>query len=95
MKLCNDSDDLFRHHFGRPSKVEAQAPGRINLIGEHIDYLDGWVLPAAIDRHIFAAAADNGEDVVRVCSTGGGAKARSADFSLDQLNVAAIPTTAG
>lgn len=33
-----------------------QAPGRVNLIGEHTDYNDGFVLPAAIDRQILVAA---------------------------------------
>jgi galactokinase len=83
VKLSNDSDDLFRQHFGHPPEIEAQAPGRINLIGEHIDYLDGWVLPAAIDRHISAVAASNGENIVRVRSAG--AKPRRADFPVDQL----------
>ena len=40
------------------------APGRINLIGEHIDYNDGFVMPAAIDKGIwFAIAANNTEEI--------------------------------
>ena len=38
------------------------SPGRINLIGEHVDYNDGFVMPAAIDRGIYYAIAPNGGD---------------------------------
>lgn len=43
-----------------------QAPGRINIIGEHVDYADGLVMPAAIDRRCFVAAAPNGLARLRV-----------------------------
>ncbi|SFR39647.1 galactokinase [Robiginitalea myxolifaciens] len=42
--------------------IRVAAPGRINLIGEHIDYNDGWVLPAAIDRCIYLTMTANGDD---------------------------------
>mgnify|MGYP000486461767 CR=1 FL=1 len=45
-----------------------QAPGRINLIGEHTDYNDGFVLPAAIDMSIYFAVAKNNENVFRFYS---------------------------
>jgi galactokinase len=46
---------LFRETFGKdPSSVVA-APGRINVIGEHTDYNEGFVLPAAIDRYVTVA----------------------------------------
>src|SRR5210317_1329385 len=38
-----------------------RSPGRINLIGEHTDYNDGFVLPAAIDKEMVAAIAMNGK----------------------------------
>src|SRR5258706_12716615 len=38
------------------------SPGRINLIGEHIDYNDGYVMPAAINKAIYFAVAANGTD---------------------------------
>jgi galactokinase len=48
--------DEFARRFGRPARYLAAAPGRVNLIGEHTDYNDGFVLPMAIDRHVLIAA---------------------------------------
>jgi galactokinase len=45
----------FRQAFGYPPGAVAVAPGRMNIIGEHTDYNQGWVLPAAIDRHVAVA----------------------------------------
>ncbi len=39
---------IHEEHFGAPPAVVASAPGRVNLIGEHVDYCGGWVLPMAI-----------------------------------------------
>ncbi|MFQ5595585.1 MAG: galactokinase, partial [Anaerolineae bacterium] len=47
----------FAQTFGRPAAVLAHAPGRVNLIGEHTDYNDGFVLPMAIERETRIAAA--------------------------------------
>jgi len=49
--------DLFFARFQRSPEVVVQAPGRVNLIGEHTDYNDGFVLPAAINYHTWIAAA--------------------------------------
>ena len=46
----------FEKHFGKPPYITAIAPGRVNLIGEHVDYNDGCVLPIAINRAVFIAA---------------------------------------
>jgi len=56
--------DAFRKHYQTPATVVAAAPGRVNLIGEHVDYNGGWVLPAAIERWIVAAAAPRDDGVV-------------------------------
>ncbi len=56
----------FAQEFGRPATVIARAPGRVNLIGEHTDYNDGFVLPAAIERETRIAAAPRGDGRVRL-----------------------------
>lgn len=57
----------FRARFGAAPRL-FQAPGRINIIGEHTDYCGGFVLPAAIDRWCRVAAAPNGGASLRVAS---------------------------
>ena len=49
--------DIFRRKFGHPCARIARAPGRVNLLGEHVDYNDGFVLPAATDRATYVAFA--------------------------------------
>ncbi len=49
----------------KSSPIIIEAPGRINLIGEHTDYNDGFVLPAAIDKKATFAMAPNNEDIFR------------------------------
>jgi len=45
-------EESFTKTFAAAPEVVARAPGRVNLIGEHTDYNDGFVLPAAIDRYM-------------------------------------------
>ncbi|UJF17528.1 galactokinase [Vibrio sp. SS-MA-C1-2] len=51
----------------QPSHI-IQAPGRVNLIGEHTDYNDGFVLPCAIDYQAVVAAAKRDDNIVRIIS---------------------------
>src|ERR1043166_4562 len=51
--------DLFRKCFGHAPRWIVAAPGRVNLIGEHTDYNDGFVLPMAIERYTVIAADQN------------------------------------
>ncbi len=46
----------FEKHYGRPPRWIVAAPGRVNVIGEHTDYNDGFVLPMAIERYAIMAA---------------------------------------
>jgi len=46
---------IFQEQFGGAPAHIARAPGRVNLLGEHVDYNDGFVLPAAIDRATYIA----------------------------------------
>lgn len=69
MTCLLDFDELltrFAETFRRPATVVARAPGRVNLIGGHTDYNDGFVLPMAIERETRIAAAPRGDDRVRL-----------------------------
>jgi galactokinase len=57
----------FRARFGRDPRVY-RAPGRVNLIGEHTDYNDGFVLPIALDRCTWVAAAPRADRTIVVHS---------------------------
>jgi galactokinase len=59
--------DVFRKLHGAEPRLFA-APGRVNLIGEHTDYNDGFVLPMAIDRGVVVAGAPRDDTRVRVRS---------------------------
>jgi galactokinase len=51
------------------STITAAAPGRVNLIGEHIDYCDGFVMPFAIDRYVVIAGCANGTSQARIATS--------------------------
>ena len=54
----------FENTFGRPAAGAVRAPGRVNLIGEHTDYNDGFVLPIAVCRQTIALYALRGDAIV-------------------------------
>ncbi len=69
----------FRERHGRAARL-FRAPGRVNLIGEHTDYNDGFVLPMAIDRETLVAAAPRDDRKVSAYSLNIG---EAAEFDLD------------
>jgi galactokinase len=60
--------DTFPQHFGRPATTQAQAAGRVNLIGEHTDYNGGFVLPTLIPQHTRIQLAPRHDSTVRAVS---------------------------
>lgn len=69
MILPNQLVGQFERHFGSSPELLVRAPGRVNLIGEHTDYNDGFVLPCAIDRAVYVAARPRSDRVVHVYTT--------------------------
>ena len=63
------AEDLFRQRFDRAPAGEWRAPGRVNLIGEHTDYNEGFVLPFAIDRAARVALAPRDDRRIRLVSS--------------------------
>jgi galactokinase len=73
----------FCNLFGAAGDLRVTAaPGRVNLIGEHTDYNDGWVLPMAIDRYVWAAFAARSDRKIRAHAV---AFEETREFSLDEL----------
>jgi galactokinase len=64
--LASATREAFQQAFGYPPQGLFRAPGRVNLIGEHTDYNDGFVLPMAIDRAVWMAAALRSDRQVRL-----------------------------
>jgi galactokinase len=62
MDIGNQVKLLFNEKFKYPPAYIVRAPGRVNLLGEHVDYNDGFVLPAAIDRATYIAFSPASSD---------------------------------
>jgi galactokinase len=72
-KLAAETAQQFAKTYGRPPRWIVAAPGRVNVIGEHTDYNDGFVLPMAIE-HYAVMAADrpaNGGNVIQIRDVSG------------------------
>lgn len=65
MSIQTKVDSFFQKGFNQKPSLFI-APGRINLIGEHTDYNDGFVMPTAIDKHFVFAIAPNGSELFTI-----------------------------
>jgi len=88
---------LFRDQFGEPTgAVVARAPGRVNLIGEHTDYNDGFVLPTTIDRHVEVVARRRSDRRVRIVAADLGERREiDLDSPIDYANSGWLPYVLG
>ncbi|ASY16943.1 galactokinase [Candidatus Planktophila versatilis] len=73
----------FESLYGHKPQVISEAPGRVNLIGEHIDYSDGFVLPFAIADRTHAALAKRSDGLVRIASN----QRKNELFTIDAADV--------
>ena len=80
--MLNRISDYFQSIFQSKPEFIVRAPGRVNLIGEHTDYNDGFVLPIAIDRVVWIALRPRTDLRVQIHSLDLG---QVADFELDSL----------
>src|SRR3990172_9406178 len=78
----------FREKFGSEPAWLARAPGRVNLIGEHTDYNDGFVFPAAIERAMYVAARPRTDTTITLESVDFNARTV---FNLDYLDDPELP----
>lgn len=75
--------EKFRQVFGTDPEIVTFAPGRVNLIGEHTDYNEGFVLPIAVDRYLCVAARGRDDKTVKVVAAD---LDDSDEFSLDNFD---------
>ncbi len=82
MSLQQQVAQEFERRFGEPPTLIVRAPGRVNLIGEHTDYNDGYVMPLAIDRAVWIAAKPRSDSYVTLYSIDFD---QAADISLPEI----------
>lgn len=73
--------DSFSELFGVAPDLVTAAPGRVNLIGEHVDYNDGFVLPFAIDAKTYCALRIRDDSRIRIASKQEGGKVFESDVA--------------
>ncbi len=82
MTLQQQVIEEFQRRYGEAPTLVVRAPGRVNLIGEHTDYNDGYVMPLAIDRAVWIAARPRLDPYVTLYSID---FEQMAEFSLEEI----------
>jgi galactokinase len=82
VEIVKSIESLFREKYGKQPIIVA-APGRVNLIGEHTDYNQGFVLPGAVDKKIYMGIAENNTNTVNIYAK---QFDESFSFSLNEIN---------
>jgi galactokinase len=83
MDLKQKTASFFEQHFGQDPAHCFRAPGRVNLIGEHTDYNDGFVLPCAIDYDTVVAAGPRSDDRIEVLAVDQGGQVSAFDLNAE------------
>jgi galactokinase len=86
--VTSSTTHAFEQVHGRPPEVVWRAPGRVNLIGEHTDYNEGYVLPLALPLEIRVAAARRDDGLLRMASLQAGGQVEQ--VRLDELAPGAV-----
>ncbi|HLS39063.1 MAG TPA: galactokinase [Sphingobacterium bovisgrunnientis] len=68
MSLVNQVKDTFLRVFNSEPQIVVKSPGRINVIGEHTDYNNGFVLPAAIDKGVYIGISSRDDNNIELYS---------------------------
>ena len=83
--MKNEILATFQQHYGNQQPLIVRSPGRVNIIGEHTDYNNGFVLPAAIDKAAYIAISLRDDDEIHLF-----AKDLNEHFSTDIHNIKPI-----
>lgn len=70
LSIAGKLHKIYKDVFNEKAELLVRSPGRVNIIGEHTDYNDGFVLPAAIDKAIYVAVGKREDEIVSLYSVG-------------------------
>ncbi|XP_061391373.1 galactokinase-like, partial [Musca vetustissima] len=91
-EILKTAKETFRQNFGQQPELACCAPGRVNLIGEHVDYNDGYVLPMALPMvTVIVGGQRPGNEVDLITCCAGADDPKRVKFSLTDLQPSQKP----